>query len=139
MGRATLLCKSMRRLVAIELHVGPSYPFLFDLRKVASFPFTSKRRRPQLLLIGFNPLCFPPPTQSRQCASKGLECYISRYMTALSKTFHSSSAYRCRIADRFSGCRSLFDEPANGDPDAFKLAKYVLTIDDRYRASNVYG
>jgi hypothetical protein len=30
-----------------------------------------------------------------------------------------------------------FDGPANGDPDAFKLAKYVLTIGDRYRASNV--
>ena len=96
MGWATLLCKSMRCLVAIELCVGPSYPFQFDLRKVASFPFISKRRRPRCCWLVSVHFAFPSPTQSRQCAGKHLQCYISRYMTALSKTFHSSSAYRCR-------------------------------------------
>ena len=41
------------------------------------------------------------------------------------------------IVISLSSLQKPFDGPANGDPDAFKLAKYVLTIDDRYRVSNV--
>src|SRR5947209_3117911 len=85
----------MTRLVAIELRVRRSCPFLFDLRKVALFhsvvngPLTV----PSMVSISF---AFHFPTQSRQCTSKRLECCIPRYMTALSETFQSSPAYRCR-------------------------------------------